>query len=327
MARAVVCAHPIRLTLGTFKNTTYSIVCKRCKRLEGIQLAFRKAEVLWSAWELESMSNLKKRLAGYIRAVTMRQPAARGLTVYPDDTFLVSYPRSGNTWTRFLVCNLINPDDPVNFAELESRIPEIYYVTDHALRAFPRPRVIKSHECFDPLYKKIIYILRDPRDVLISYYEYQLKRRVISEECSLKEFLPHFMESTFEPKTGCWRDHVVSWMATRGSQKNFLLLRYEEMLINTHEEATKIASFLGLDSTPDRIARAVSLSSADRMRKLEKEQSRQWKLTKKTRQDKPFVRKAEAGGWKSTLPERCVAQIESAWGDVMRSVGYELELL
>jgi hypothetical protein len=60
------------------------------------------------------------------------------------------------------------------------------------------------------------------------------------------------------------------------------------------------------------------------MRKLEKEQSRQWKETKKTRQDKPFVRKAASGGWKTILSERAVAQIESAWGDVMRSAGYKL---
>ena len=270
------------------------------------------------------MSNLKKQLAAYVQVVTKRQPAARGLTVYPDDTFLVSFPRSGNTWTRFLVCNLINPDDPVNFAQLESRIPEIYDVSDRSLRAFPRPRVIKSHECFDPQYKKIIYIVRDPRDVLISYFEFQLKRRVISDDCSLEEFLPRFMESEIEPKIGSWRDHVVSWTATRDGQKNFLLLRYEDMVTNTQKETTKIASFLSLDSNPERIARAVALSTADRMRKLEKEQSRQWKATRETRQDKPFVRKAAAGDWKSTLPERCVAQIESAWGNVMRSVGYEL---
>jgi hypothetical protein len=270
------------------------------------------------------MPSLKKQLAAYARVVTKRQPAARGLTVYPDDTFLVSFPRSGNTWTRFLVCNLINPDDPVNFAQLESRIPEIYDVTDRDLRAFPRPRIIKSHECFDPRYKKIVYIVRDPRDVLISYYEFQLKRRVISEELSLEEFVPLFMESEIEPKTGSWRDHVVSWTATRGGQKNFLLLRYEDMIADTQKESTKIASFLGLDSNPERIARAVVLSSADRMRKLEKEQSRQWKETKKTRQDKPFVRKAASGGWKTILSEKSVAQIESAWGDVMRSAGYKL---
>jgi len=270
------------------------------------------------------MSDLKKQLAAYARVVTKQQAAARGLTVYPDDTFLVSFPRSGNTWTRFLVCNLLNPDDPVNFAQLESRIPEIYFVTDRKLRQFPRPRVIKSHECFDPRYKRIIYIVRDPRDVFISYYEFQLKRRVVSDDCSLEQFLPRFMESEIEPKTGSWRDHVVSWTATRGGQNNFLLLRYEDMIADTHKESTKIASFLDLDCDPERIARAVTLSTADRMRKLEKEQAGQWSATKKTRQDKPFVRKATAGGWKSSLPERCVVQIEAAWGDVMRSVGYEL---
>ena len=244
------------------------------------------------------MSNLKNQVTAYVTAVTKQQAAARGLTVYPDDTFLVSFPRSGNTWTRFLVCNLMNPDDPVNFAQLESRIPEIYFVTNRKLRSFPRPRVIKSHECFDPRYKRIIYIVRDPRDVFISYYEFQLKRRVISDDCSLEEFLPRFMESGIEPKIGSWRDHVVSWTATRGGGENFLLLRYEDMIADTRKESAKIASFLGLNCSPDRIALAVELSTADRMRKLEKEQAGQWKATKKTRQDKPFVGKAAAGGWK-----------------------------
>lgn len=270
------------------------------------------------------MPSFMKRLRAYIRVVTKRQVAAHGLTVYPDDTFLVSFPRSGNTWTRFLVCNLIDPDHPINFAQLESRIPEIYDVTDRRLRAFPRPRIIKSHESFDPRYKKIIYIVRDPRDVLLSYYEFQLKRRVISEDCSLEQFVPRFMESEFEPMTGSWRDHVLSWTATRGGQKNFLLLRYEDLVAHTHEECTKIALFLGLDSSPERVARAVALSSADRMRSLEKEQSQRWKETRKTRQDKPFVRKATFGEWKSSLPRNCVTQLESDWGDVMRSVGYEL---
>ena len=270
------------------------------------------------------MANLKEQLAAYARVITKRQAAARGLTVFPDDTFLVSFPRSGNTWTRFLVCNLIDPDHPVNFAELESRIPEIYFVPDRVLRMFPRPRVIKSHECFDPRYRKVIYIVRDPRDVLISYYEFQLKRRVISDDCSLEEFLPRFMESAIEPKIGSWRDHVVSWIATRGGQENFLLLRYEEMLANTPNEAAKISAFLGVDTSAERTARAVELSSADRMRKLEKEQADQWSATKKTRRDKPFVRKAVSGDWKTRLPESCVAKIEKAWGDVMSSVGYEL---
>ena len=256
--------------------------------------------------------------------MTGRKNAGRGLTVYPDDTFLVSFPRSGNTWTRFLVCNLLDPDHPITFAALESRIPEIYDVPDRILRRFPRPRIIKSHESFDPRYRKIIYIVRDPRDVVVSYYQFQLKRRVISDDCSLEEFVPRFMESEFEPTTGCWADHVLSWLATRHGGSNFLFLRYEDMQQRTQQEATKIARFLALDCTAERVARAVELSSAHRMRRLEKEQAAQWKETRRTRQDKPFVGKAASGGWKSALPETSVRQIESAWGNVMEMLGYEL---
>ncbi len=43
------------------------------------------------------------------------------LAVRPDDTFIVSYPRSGNTWTRFLIANLLHPQEPVTFANIERR--------------------------------------------------------------------------------------------------------------------------------------------------------------------------------------------------------------
>src|ERR1700746_1173160 len=165
----------------------------------------------WAKWE---NPGIFQRATGGLKSLFGLNRGGRNFPVFPDDTFLVSFPRSGNTWTRFLVCNLLDPDHPVEFADLESRIPELYDTTARKLRAFPRPRIIKSHESFDPRYRKIIYIVRDPRDVAISYYEFQLKRRVVSEDCRLEEFVPRFMESEFEPKTGCWGDHVLSWLAT-----------------------------------------------------------------------------------------------------------------
>src|SRR5438874_11935634 len=112
--------------------------------------------------------------------------AGRAATVYPDDVFLVSYPKSGNTWVRFLIANLIS-DIPVTFLNIEQRIPSIYILPDRALRAMPKPRVLKSHECFVPRYRNVIYIVRDPRDVAVSYYHYNLKKRVLPPDCSLDE--------------------------------------------------------------------------------------------------------------------------------------------
>ena len=46
--------------------------------------------------------------------------------------------------------------------------------------------------------------------------------------------------------------------------------------------------------------------------------------TTRTRQDKPFVRNATSGNWKTVLPEKTVAYIEQHWGHLMRDLGYEL---
>ena len=60
--------------------------------------------------------------------------AARELTVFPSDVFLVSYPRSGNTWFRFLVANALHPETEVSFASIPRLVPDIYDLPDSALR-------------------------------------------------------------------------------------------------------------------------------------------------------------------------------------------------
>ena len=264
------------------------------------------------------------------RVLTGRQIAGRNLTVFPDDVFLVSYPRSGNTWTRFLVGNLIDQNDPVTFSNVESRIPEIYFNRDRFLRQLPRPRMIKSHECFQPHYPHVIYIVRDPRDVAVSFYHHNVKARNIPDDYPMATFVPRFIAGEFDVKFGSWRDNVLSWTVLRGNDPRFLMLRYEDMKLDPARELASIVAFLErysfrkIDSSPGALQRAVERSSPERMRALEKQEAGNWVLTKKTRSDKPFVRSAIAGGWKSQLDPASVAAIESAWGDLMQSLGYEL---
>lgn len=248
----------------------------------------------------------------------------RDITIYPDDVFLTSYPRSGNTWTRFLVGNLVHQNEPITFLNVERLVPDMYKHSDHTLRTLPRPRVLKSHECFDPRYKKIIYVVRDPRDVALSNYHWEMKQRSMGDSYPIGEFVPQFMEPLFWPRLGSWADHVTSWLSTRQGKEGFLLLRYEDMLANPEQELGKVARLLGVDPTPERLRRATELSSADRMRKLEKTQGDRWVQTRDTRQDKQFVRKASAGGWREILPLQSVQMIESEWGDIMKALGYPL---
>jgi hypothetical protein len=269
------------------------------------------------------------RLGRYFKAVAStalgRIPAGRALTVFPDDVFLVSYFRSGSTWSRFLVGNLIQQDEPISFANVERLVPLIYVFPDRVLRRLPR--VLKSHECFDPRYPRVVYIVRDPRDVAVSFYYYNLKVRVIPEGYSMDQFVDRFLAANvvdYADLVGCWQDHVLSWVRLRAGTPGFRLLRYEDLLADPARELTNLASFLGIDSTPGRVERAVRLSSGSHMQSLEKEQSKQWVSTKDTRQDIPFVREAKSGGWRNKLSARALKTIEDAWGATMQEFGYEL---
>jgi hypothetical protein len=237
----------------------------------------------------------------------------------------VSYPRSGNTWTRFLIANLVHADKDVSFANIEKLIPDTSSQSNRALKATPRPRIIKTHEYFDHRYPKIIYIVRDPRDVVLSYYDFQRKYMQIDDQYPLDRYVDDFVNGKLiSIGWGTWGENVASWMSTRGRQNNFLLLRYEDMMRDTARELDRIARFMGIDPTAGRLQRAIDRSSADRMRALEKLEEDKWVATKNRRKDIPFVRVAKSGGWRTALPESCVRQIEAAWSDLMNTLGYEV---
>jgi hypothetical protein len=263
-----------------------------------------------------------KRLITASKRVLGLKPPGRNLTVFPDDRFLVSYPKSGNTWARFLIANLLRPNEKVGFSNIHAIIPGIDVVPHREMLRFPRPRIIKSHQYFDLRYRRVIYIVRDPRDVALSEYHAQRKSKRIDDQYPVEKFVPRFLAGE-TCDYGSWGVHAASWLSTCFGQPGFLLLRYEDMLQDTPRELGKMADFLGLGSTPELIEQAVSRSRADNMRKLEKSQAAQFNATKDTRQDILFVRSAKAGGWQAELPENSILQIEQTWGHMMRWLGYE----
>ena len=268
------------------------------------------------------MAIIRRAIAATKRAFGLHSPG-RTLAILPDDVFLVSYPKSGNTWTRFLIANLLYAEQHPDWGSIDRLIPAPEVMSKRDFERMPRPRVIRTHDSFDPRYKQVIYIVRDPRDVALSQYYHHRKRKLIDDKHPFESFLPRFLAGETNDH-GSWKQNVASWLAARYGDPRFLLVRYEDMILDTPRELAGIGRFVGVEATPERLAKVVEQSSPREMRKLEQVQADKNALTKDTRQDLPFVRTAKSGNWKSDMPDSSIAAIEAAWGPLMKWLGYEL---
>lgn len=250
-----------------------------------------------------------------------RQKMVKGVTSYDDDVWIVSYPKSGNTWTRFLIANLVAGGEGVDWSNIERRVPDIYQGRDTQYKDLPRPRYFKSHDAYRPEYRRVVCIVRDPRDVAVSYFHFVKKLRQIPVEATTDDFMGTFIAGRIDPY-GSWGENVGSWLGARKGSKDFIVVRYEDLMEDTELQLRRIAEMLSLPADQAALRRAVENSRADRMREMEAKQRDQHKDLKTGRSDIPFVRAAKTGQWQTALTPENARQIQAAWGPVMNELGY-----
>jgi hypothetical protein len=182
-----------------------------------------------------------------------------------DDIFVVSYPRSGNTWTRFIIANLINRNRAIiNFRNIESFVPDIHKSFDR-LEKYQSPRFIKSHTQHFHLFPKFIYIIRDGRDALVSFYHYHMDWKAF--EGNFSDYLRSRVPVEYY---GDWSDHTKN--ALEAYSKNpdrILLLSYEKMITDTYEAVRKIADFCNIKANEADIQRTVENCSFEKLQEIE----------------------------------------------------------
>ena len=159
--------------------------------------------------------------------------------------YLVSYPKSGNTWTRFLIANLIYPDSIPISRTSTSLFPIPEGVTKRHLEELPRPRYLKSHAYFDHRYPKVIHIVRDPRDVVLSEYYFDIKRSAIPDDFPLEKFVSRFVSGELNHPYGTWGENTATWFYARGHSPRLLLVTYEALQSDGARQMARIAEFIG----------------------------------------------------------------------------------
>ena len=248
-----------------------------------------------------------------------RVSIGKSLSVRNNDIFLVSYPRSGNTWMRFVLGSLIHNVD-VNFDNMERYFPDIYRNTCSQLESLKNPRYLKSHEPYDNRYHKVIYIVRDPRDVAISYYYWMLKFNKFEGE------FDGFLDLFFGPNGisyGRWDDHYRSWRENSDKvNRGVLFLRYEDLIDNAIDNIKTILGFININIDNDVIHTVVKSNSFSGMKNKENYASDQNPLFKATNKEIPFVRKGKIEQWKSELSDIHLERFRREFSPTMKQIGY-----
>jgi len=254
--------------------------------------------------------------------------------------WIASYPKSGNTWVRFLASNLLTGSVD-SAATLNRLIPDL-----HELRGViepPRRRLLmKTHFLYSPALPLAahtagaIYVVRDPADVLLSnfYYAERSGSAESKQSLSFERYFEDFLAAGGDPRwlklgMGSWQENVRSWV---GAIQEFpvLLIRYEDLLSDGLNAATAVCRFLGLTRTPAQIAAAVDASSFDRMKEIEEIDIRARRigifykpyLEDSIASGRRFMRRGTAAEAAQTFTEEQRLRFDAVYGHARREMGY-----
>ena len=163
-----------------------------------------------------------------------------------------------------------------------------------------------------------IYILRDPRDVAISY-SHHLNRSVddtIAVMADVEAATGGTDEKVYE-RLSSWSAHVHFW--TRRPHAELHVMRYEDLAAAPTECFGGLIRFLGQEPPEERLARAVAFSDFSVLQA--QEQARGF-IEQPARSSGLFFRAGQVGQWRTVLTRAQAARIERNHGEVMRRFGY-----
>jgi Sulfotransferase domain len=191
--------------------------------------------------------------------------------------WIASYPKSGNTWLRFLICNLVF--GPTDSAEsLQTLAPDL-----HELASLPPPTgqmvLLKTHfpSLRLPVARTVaaLYIVRHPLDVMLSNFHYAQRsgRPGFNTPDALDRYIDSYIAAGGDSRwsalgMGTWQENVTSWVAAQSPFPIFWL-RYEDLQKDAEAMAHSLCRFLGIERGPGEIADAVRGASFERMSQIE----------------------------------------------------------
>ncbi len=229
--------------------------------------------------------------------------------------YVISFPKCGRTWLRVLIGKAIG--------EHYGFKTELINISRYALKRWEIPVIRFTHDtgrqfktveemAADSDYqryggKKVVLLVRDPRDTIVSNY-FQKTKRKGTYEGDIKSFI--------REERGGLKSLIAYynyWLRSRDSFKGFHLVRYEDLHRDAAGELAKIFDFLELPVSQEAILQAVEFSRFENMKKMEQKGSVDSNILKPkdpNDQESYKVRKGKVGGYREYLDEEDIAFVE-----------------
>lgn len=233
--------------------------------------------------------------------------------IAPADVVLGSYPRSGGTWLAIILAELFTSAS-FDLRSGDDSVPMVGEGTPRVILP-DGGRLIRTHEPYRREYRRAVLLVRDPRDVAVSYFHFQ-RDRLKTFSGSLDDFVDAFVRGRVD-HYGPWGDHVASWLADGQPQ---VIVRYEDLLDDPARELTLIVEFLTGHPDPAAITDVVAANSFTEMRAKEERSAEA--LPAGERESARFVRSGTAGGWRGALGSSSRDAIERSMRSAMDRLGY-----
>jgi len=278
-------------------------------------------------WQIKTAKNVKQLVENIIKSdesklkesnlsqeVIMRKNGFLPITeTSENDIFVCAWPKSGNTWSQRLISGIFfGIDTAVLTDQLAQTLqPDVHF--KHFYERFGPTMIWKSHNLPQSNYRKVIHLVRDGRDAILSYWH--MMRRA---EPNLT--LEGMFESGDSLWPSTWEKHSSEWIKNPFGAE-IMTVRYEDLLNDPLPQLKAVANFIGRPRKDERLMEIYNGACIENMRRIADEYG--W-ANQNSILTKNFMRRGESGAWKDEMPKEIIEKFNMRAGYMLQHFKYNI---